>query len=508
MTSTAEDIERLFSASRGYNALFLAAGSIEEACEENPESLTETGVRLLLGCLADDRFETRRTAYFFYGRLAGILARTAEALGPGHPVSRLALEGVSTLCAEAKGRRHMAICSACHCLAPRHSDLPPAGPGPAPTCCSLDEILQRAGFPLDTHPHPTGRSLLYHHGKTTLVIKCARPEEDPEGLSAEWHWMQTLASSLPPGSHVPTPVGPALMRITDLPQEAASDTAMAFLTTPDYFTYPNEPLAPLETASVIEIMGRSAFLFGHLAARGILHTAPVPLFHNRVQTDRRNDEGVYLWQKGGRLDRWLASCRFPNFGLSGLRDFEHMSTARELPTGDYYRIMGDQILSLLLVAGSHFRSREGAAALSHAPDTSDRRDWFNADHLTAMLEAILTGYHQGFTGGGSKPPDGIDLGALGRRMIEEMGRDTHMEEILRARDQQDMEEKDFTRFLTDRGYSDQEAQRVPRGAADIILFTGPHLGRFNGKISCPELIEFTATLASITITDGFLINAP
>jgi len=368
-------------------------------------------------------------------------------------------------------------------------------------------LLEETGFPPHAQPHPTGRSLLYHHLKNTLVIKCARPGEDPEGLSAEWHWMQTLAASLPPGSHVPTPVGPSLMRLSGLPEEAASDTAIAFLTTPDYFAYPNEPLAPMETHQAIGVMQRAAFLFGHLAAQGILHTAPVPLFHNRVQTDRREDDGVYLWQKGGRLDRWLASCRFPNFGLSGLRDFEHMSTAQELTTADYYRIMGDQILSLLLVTGSHFRSREGAAALSHAPDTSDHRRWFDTDQLTAMLEAIMTGYHKGFTGDDQKPPGGIDVGTLAGRMIEEMGRDIHMEEILRTRDQQEMGEKDFTRFLTDRGYSDEEAQRVPRGAADIILFTGPHLGRFNGKISCPELIEFTATLASITITDGFLGNA-
>lgn len=508
MTSSAEDIERLFSASRGYNALFLAAGALENACEESPENLTEEGARMLLACLADPRFENRRTAYFFYERLARILTDAAWKLGPDHPVARLVLHGVSTLCGEASGPRHMAVCTACRCLAPRKAALPPAGPCPAPDLRSLAEVLKEAGFPPNTAAHPAGRSLLFHHRSQTLVIKCTRPGEDPAGLSAEWHWMRALAPILPAGSHVPTPVGPALMRMTGLPPEAASDTAMAFLTTPAYFTYPNEPTAPMETEQATEVLKAAAFLFGHLAARGILHTAPVPLFHNRVQTDRRDDEGIYLWQKGGRLDRWLASCRFPNFGLSGLRDFEHMETVPELSLSDTYRTMGDQILSLLLVAGSHFRSRESEAGPSPSPGRTDHRSLFSQDKLTAMLAAIATGYYRGYTGKDQGHFCSTDVKALARRMTDEMGEDRHMEEILRARDQQTMTEEAFRDFLMERGYSEEEAQCVQKGVADMVLFTGPHLGRFNGKISCPELIEFTATLASITITDGFLAKAP
>ncbi|WP_180141634.1 SidJ-related pseudokinase [Desulfoluna butyratoxydans] len=505
MTSSAEDIERIFSASRGYNALFLAAGALENACEETPENLTEEGTRMLLACLADPRFENRRTAYFFYERLARILTDTALKLGPDHPVAQLALHGISALCGEASGPRHMAICTACRGLAPRKAALPPAGPCPDPGLRSLAEVLEEAGFPLNTTAHPAGRSLLFHHRSQTLVIKCARPGEDPAGLSAEWHWMRALAPILPAGTHVPTPVGPALMRMTGLPPEAASDTAMAFLTTPAYFTYPNEPTAPMETDQASEVLGTAAFLFGYLASRGILHTAPVPLFHNRVQTDRRDDDGIYLWQKGGRLDRWLASCRFPNFGLSGLRDFEHMETAPELSLSDTYRTMGDQVLSLLLVAGSHFRSREGKAAPS--PGRTDHRSLFSQDKLTDMLAAIANGYHKGYTGREQSHFSSRNFRVLAGRMTDEMGEDHHMEEILRARDQQTMEEEAFRDFLMERGYTEEETQRVQKGAADMVLFTGPHLGRFNGKISCPELIEFTATLASITITDGFLAKA-
>ena len=44
---------------------------------------------------------------------------------------------------------------------------------------------------------------------------------------------------------------------------------------------------------------------------------PIPLFHNRTQRLRRDDQGRYQWFRAGRLDQWLDSCAFPNLGLSG-----------------------------------------------------------------------------------------------------------------------------------------------------------------------------------------------
>ena len=61
---------------------------------------------------------------------------------------------------------------------------------------------------------------------------------------------------------------------------------------------------------------------------GIVHTAPIPLFHNRAQAWRREDRGIYEWPRGGRLDRWLSSSRHPNIAASGLRDFEHLASIR------------------------------------------------------------------------------------------------------------------------------------------------------------------------------------
>ena len=497
-------IECTLARTQEYNALFMAAGALEDACDENPENLTERGAQLLLGTLADDQFEGRRTSPFFYARFAQILTRAAQKLGPRHPISILSMEGIVSLIANATGGRHLAICGACAPFTPQQTLAPPPRFSGHPSPFTCGALLREAGFPEETPASPCGRSLRYAHNGRVLVIKCARPSEDPENLAREWEWMATLNNGLHQRGHIPTPIGSPLMEIQGLPDGATSPVGIAFLTTPDYYNYPNEPLAPMATPQAKEVIGQGATLFGDLASQGVFHTAPVPLFHNRIQVDRRDDEGVYLWQKGGRLDRWLASCRYPNFGLSGLRDFEHLATVDETKTGEIYQIMGNQIFSLLLVAGSHFRSLAGPDGLPpHTPE-KDRRSLFDYDALVGMIDAISDGYYRGYTGRSNAFPGRNKSALLARRMIQEMGTNCHMDEVLRVRDQVEMDDNGFHQFLMDRGYSEGQAHATPRACNDITLLTGPHLGRFNGKISCPELIEFTASLASITMADGFL----
>ena len=508
MTSSVPHIERLLATARGYDALFMAAGSVEDACDENPENLTSHGVHLLLKTLSDDQFENRRTALFFYHRFARILTHTAQRQGPEHPVSRMALQGITALASQTTGSRHLAICSACKLFVPQPGSLlPPRDLLPPLTPISCHALLMEAGLPEESPWTLSGRSLRYQHQQKVLVIKCARPGEDPKGLAQEWYWMQTLNAAPINAGHIPTPLGAPLLQVQGLPEEAASTTAIAFVTTPAYFRYPNEPTAPMETARAIDVIGQAASLFGHLASHGVMHTAPVPLFHNRVQVSRREDEGLYIWEKGGRLDRWLVSCRYPNFGLSGLRDFEHLVPAASMRQGAVYQNMGNQILSLLLVAGSHFRSLSGAEALLPQTTGQDHRPLFDIEAVETMITAILNGYYQGYTHTQAPFPGTAKKKALAKRMVEEMGINHHMDELLRARDQEEMNAEAFEHFLMDRGYSQERARSTPKGAADIRLLTGPHLGPFNGKISCPELIECTATLASLAMSHGFLNHA-
>ena len=88
-------------------------------------------------------------------------------------------------------------------------------------------------------------------------------------------------------------------------------------------------------------------------------------------------------------------------------------------------------------------------------------------------------------------------------MIDEMGVDRHMEEILRAVDQQQMTDQEFSKFLGERGYSENEIKDFKRGDEDITLYTGPHLGGFNERISLPELTEFVGTISALCIAGRY-----
>ncbi len=78
-------------------------------------------------------------------------------------------------------------------------------------------------------------------------------------------------------------------------------------------------------------------------------------------------------------------------------------------------------------------------------------------------------------------------------MIEEMGVDRHMAEVLRMDDQKEMTDREFTDFLASRGFTEKDTAALQRGRKDVTVLTGPHLGGFNRPISLPELVEFTAS---------------
>ena len=281
--------------------------------------------------------------------------------------------------------------------------------------------------------------------------------------------------------------------------------AVAFLASPDYFRYPNEgdPNRRLSETEICEVLSRNAWLMGHLMAMGIAHTAPIPLFHNRAQRHRREDGGRYRWTHRGRLDRWLASCRHPNFGVSGLRDFEHFTAVAGRPRSRYETI-GSHLISLLLVAGSYFRQKAPQrVGFDDAGRPVDARDLFDRDLLARMVKEIWQAYANGFTGETTEDGTPFDFDLLIDRMIEEMGVDRHMEEILRVVDQEAMSRALFLSFLQSRGFSLQEARRRPKGKADIPLMTGPHLGGFNQPISLPELIDFAAAGAAHCVAERF-----
>jgi hypothetical protein len=63
-----------------------------------------------------------------------------------------------------------------------------------------------------------------------------------------------------------------------------------------------------------------------------------------------------------------------------------------------------------------------------------------------------------------------------------------------------MSDDAFLRFLNERGSA---AGRTEKGAADIVLNTGPHLGAFNDAISLPELIRAVEAFAGLAVAEAF-----
>jgi len=166
--------------------------------------------------------------------------------------------------------------------------------------------------------------------------------------------------------------------------------------------------------------------------------------------------------------------------------------------------MGVHLLSLFLVASSYFRTAApDRVGLDSAGRPVDARDLFDVDLLVRMLRAIVRGYRRGFVGAGSDEALPFDPQAAAAAMIEAMGVDRHMEEILRVVDQQHMTRAVFEAFLMRRGWTRTRASATPQGQADLILQTGPHLGGFNQAISLPELIRITGATAADCVLRRF-----
>jgi hypothetical protein len=236
---------------------------------------------------------------------------------------------------------------------------------------------------------------------------------------------------------------------------------------------------------------------------GIFHDALIPLFHNRTQRGRRDDQGAYEWVRGGRLDRWLHSCEHPNIGVSGVRDFEHLQ-ALDGRNSRPYRSMGKHFVSLLLMTGSYFRKKDpGRMGLEKDGRPVDARGLFEKRVLMDTISGIFHNYYNGFTGTHFRDGVPFDLIALTARMIAEMGVDRHMEEIVRVADQQALTDREFRSFLIGRGVAEEKINSLPRGVADVVIHSGPHLGDFNSRISLPELIEFTASAAAVCVAGKY-----
>lgn len=487
--------------------------------ESEPHAVEPETIGLIGRVLAGDMHAERPQAGFLYRDAAGILAELTVK-GAALATAPMAFATLGEALA-VPGRPRMAAAEA---MGAMPLSLPEVSPpqaretfGAAVSFAGLCAIAQADS---GAGPVIAGRSRLVRTRTPggLLVVKLLRATENPVSLAAEAAWMrrlEELAHVFDVPFHIPRPVkidGQEVFRILD-PPGATADLhpeflAMGYLTREEYFHYPNEhePDRPFSPQRLLENLGRNARLLGRLTAHGVIHEAVIPLFHNRAQQHRRDDHGLYDWRRMGRLDRWLGSARFPNIAHSGLRDFEHLAP---IPAGknSLYKAIGDHILGLTLVAGSAFRLKN-PSLMGVDPDGRpvDARSLFDKDLFTDVLGAIFRQYYHGFTGAPHPGPDPFDLRALAGTLIDAMGVDRHMFELLRVVDQEPMSEDQFRRFVAERGLSAEEAAALVKGREDIPLPTGPHLGEFNGRISVPELLEFTACCAAACISGRFFLE--
>jgi len=134
----------------------------------------------------------------------------------------------------------------------------------------------------------------------------------------------------------------------------------------------------------------------------------------------------------------------------------------------------------------------------------DVRFLFDRARYSDLVRGVFAAYYGGSSKGDRLPDLNADIETLVDCLIDQMGVDRHMLEILRREDQNRMSDRDFNAFLTRYNLSVGSTAVIEKGAADIEVPSGPHLGEFNGPISVPELTAFLRSAAAAIVAGRFM----
>ncbi len=501
-----------------YYTKYFAVYHLQSLAQSNPGIIDPETIVTIQHLLKDPQYSAQRQGLFIFRQAAETLANVIIHSHEKY-LAEMALSALENVLKTTTGYAHRA-CTETLGAFPLNitgPDLKDADIKRIPLV-SWQEISGNH-FTHSRRPVFFGRSLAVplDCGNRLLVLKFARTDDSPQDLLRESLWMEHLHLanySFPQKFNIPRAMkikNSHVVRVKDLSVKLPEKIyfhrkryAIGFVAHKDYFSYPNDfkKEKQLSESRFKEVIFKNALILSDLASAGIIHSAPIPLFHNRVQRNRRRDQGFYEWFRAGRLDRWLESCLFPNFGLTGIRDFEHLVS---LNGYNLYRHIGNHFLSLLLVAGSYFRNKDiSRIGFDKTGKPVDARDLFNRQLFKEIIQGIFLNYYHGFTKTKFTGEFPLNIEELTSRMIEEMGVDLYMEEIFRAADQEGMTDKEFRCFLKNREYSDKKIDHFQRGEKDIVIHSGPHLGEFNRDISLPELIEGVGTMSALCIAGKYL----
>jgi hypothetical protein len=509
---------RVLSDSRhDFQARYIAVANLKKLAMNTPKSVSGECFQSVANILDKELCNGERQSFFLYREAAQFFLAIFTR---GLTRSEQALTTLNRLLRNAGGPVQLAVAETLGSLAvslPRpnitfedQTTIP---------LVSFASLVEQAGMTSGDAVLFYGRSaaIPIRDAEGLLVLKFARKRSDCPNLAREAAWMERLNNGDYDFSvrfDIPQPLsmdGKRVFQLDNIPlacippvlRDRQQHFVMAYRAHGDYFHYPNEPEKEGLSEELPEIMGRNGFLLGRFMGSGLVHTAPIPLFHNRQQQGRRDDHGLYDWPLAGRLDRWLESSAYPNIGITGMRDFEHIETLQDGGQSLYWHI-GTHMVSMLLVIGSCFRNRDKRmVGWNEQGRPVDARCLFDPSLLKEMVQKTVAGYYHGLVGTGYEDDLPFDLERLADRMIEEMGIDTHMEEVLRKYDQQQMSDDQFAAFLYDHGFSERDVRATQRGKQDIVVHTGPHLGGFNQGISLVELIEAAAAASATCIVGRY-----
>lgn len=499
---------------------YMHLSHLHEQIKAGEVSCDDEVVHMIAVHLLKPAYDHQKQGYFLYREAAETLADCVQ-LAKSKKTARQALEILIQALTSTSGDAHRAAAGALGTLPlPLKGVIPCEDSVPEAPIVRYGDVLRRVGLGKEAVADSIGRSLVirYPGSDCLLVLKIARKGETSGNLQRESDWMGYLRARkhiFARRFDIPEPIkiaGATVFRLIDmpatcLPAEALHPAgyAIGFKTIRAYYDYPNAscPARRLGEERFQEVMLRNAWILGRLASMGIFHDALIPLFHNRTQRGRRDDQGAYEWVRAGRLDRWLHSCEHPNIGASGVRDFEHLEVLDGKGSRPY-RSMGKHFISMLLVSGSYFRKKDpGQTGLDADGRPVDARKLFDKEVLEKAVYGIFQNYYEGFAGTSYCNGVPFDMDALVEGMIEEMGVDRHMEETIRVADQQALTDRAFRAFLMDRGVESAGIASFQKGVADIVIHSGPHLGAFNAGISIPELIEASACMAAVCVAGKY-----
>lgn len=518
-TSLIRTENQLKTGKTGFSESFMAVSFIDSILRKSPEEFTRETALALLELLRSKRFENKKQAYFLYRKATEVLIHIAT--NKTHPLSGYNVSNLQEILISSNGKKHRAVSEGLGSLpiTIRGPVLPELNTGSVHGL-EFNELIALMGNPDSDKIEWHGRMLRFplQSGKTGC-IKFATTKENILHITAEAFWLDYLREN-PPCSEisfeVPEPVCikdhftfclnrlPGLVEGNSRIYQPA--TVIAFIADKTYFHYPNDPgITERCQDSAEKIFIKNAALLGSLTARGLVHTALIPLFHNRVQQSRRQDGGLYLWEMGGRLDRWLESSLYPNFAVSGIRDFEHLISVNN--SRDIRHYIGEHILGFILVMGSCFRNLAPEIAGTDIDGKPvDTRHLFDQNQFARLIEVTVKTYYQSITGTALENLDRFFPKSMIEELVDAMGVDRHMEEVLRIPDQENMDDNAFEAFLISRGKTKSFTEKTTRGEDDIVLTTGPHLGGFNQPISAPALLDFLFCISSLCVSDRYLME--